>query len=233
MDLATVRWRSIAIIAIAILVAFVTLAAAGFSINWGPSMSHLGWFYRTQWGTLPTHIGQIVRFSTPDQPLWRKYIWPSIKRVTKITKEGYWVEGDNDEYSKDSRDWYRVVSVNNIAGVVTWCWSPIRYLRSFNESGKLLNDLSFKYPPRDIFLYSEFIVVSQKITNSKDYSMNVWKLDGTNIFTTVFPGPGAPLGWRNEQFIFIQGMDEFHEVLWVYTPPKRLNHMPREQYQTR
>ncbi|GEM_PF-3079238 len=124
---------------IAILLLIPVLYAAGFNVNYGPSMSHLGWFYRTSWGEQPTRVGQIVRFAQPDQPAWRKYILSSIKRVAEIRKDGYFVEGDNTERSQDCRDWGKDVPTDHVAGVVNWCWHPQKMWRCLSAEGKYLN----------------------------------------------------------------------------------------------
>ncbi|MFH1909583.1 MAG: S26 family signal peptidase [bacterium] len=126
------------------------LYVAGFNVNYGPSMSYLGWFYRTSWGEQPTRVGQIVRFAQPGQPTWRKYLLPSIKRVAEIRKDGYYVEGDNTEHSQDSRDWGKDISPDHVAGIVDWCWSPARAWRSRTAGGKLRNWVEFNYPPKSI-----------------------------------------------------------------------------------
>lgn len=138
---------------IGFLFAMPVLYAAGFNVNYGPSMSHLGWFYRTSWGEQPTRVGQIVRFAQPDQPTWRKYILPSIKRVAEIRKDGYYVEGDNTERSQDSRDWCKSVPADHVAGVVVWCWSPSRAWRNTTPMGKLRNKFEFDYATTQIGCY--------------------------------------------------------------------------------
>ncbi|MEI6058061.1 MAG: S26 family signal peptidase [bacterium] len=141
----TPKWVDRLLIGILLLIPI--LYAAGFNVNYGPSMSYLGWVYRTSWGEQPTRIGQIVRFAQPGQPTWRKYLLPSIKRVAEIRKDGYFVEGDNTERSQDSRDWCKDVQRNHVAGVVVWCWSPARAWRSRTSEGKLRNWLEMNYAP--------------------------------------------------------------------------------------
>lgn len=128
---------------VGVLILMPVLYIAGLNVNYGPSMSLLGWFYRTSWGEQPTRVGQIVRFAQPGQPTWRKYILPSIKRVADIRKDGYYVEGDNTERSQDSRDWGKVVPSDHVAGVVVWCWSPARAWRGRTAEGRLRNQMQF------------------------------------------------------------------------------------------
>jgi len=132
---------------IGVLLAMPVLYIAGFNFNYGPSMSHLGWFYRTSWGEQPTRVGQIVRFAPPNQPAWRKYILPMVKRVAEIRSDGYFVEGDNTEHSQDSRDWNKDVPPDHVAGVVVWCWSPARAWRGRTAVGKLRNWVEFVFGP--------------------------------------------------------------------------------------
>jgi len=137
---ATPKWVDRALISI--MIAIPILYVLGFSVNYGPSMSHLGWFYRTDWGKQPTRVGQIVRFSPPDQPVWRKYILPSTKRVVKILPngKGYVVYGDNNEMSKDSRDWGKPILPSSVGGIITWAWNPLR-----KNTGMVDASLHFNY----------------------------------------------------------------------------------------
>ncbi len=136
------RWLTVILI-----VVMSALYEAGLSVNYGPSMSHLGWFYVISWGTQPTQIGQIVRFAPPDQPIWRKYVGSCIKRVAEIRPDGFWLKGDNVEQSEDCDDWGKAVPANHVAGVVTWCWSWNRYKRSGTEQGRYQNWVDFVSSP--------------------------------------------------------------------------------------
>ncbi|TSC96009.1 MAG: hypothetical protein CEN88_402 [Candidatus Berkelbacteria bacterium Licking1014_2] len=156
---------------------------AGFSVNYGPSMSHLGWFYRTNWGEQPTRVGQIVRFAQPDQLTWRKYLFSSIKRVAEIRKDGYFVEGDNIERSKDSRDWGKVVPPDHVAGVVNWCWSPKRAWRARTERGRFQNELEFIRSPRTREKLGRFWLVTESghFTVHNETGTEMFKLRGRPV----------------------------------------------------
>ncbi len=130
---------------LAILISIPVLYALGFSVNKGPSMGNLGLVYKTSWGEQPTRVGQIIRFAQPDQPTWRKFLLPSIKRVAEIRNDGYFVEGDNSEHSQDSRDWGKVVPPDHIAGVITWCWSPKRAWQTRTAEGRFENWKCFSF----------------------------------------------------------------------------------------
>lgn len=170
----TPKWVDRLLIGILLLIPI--LYAAGFNINYGPSMSHLGWFYRTSWGEQPTRVGQIVRFAQPNQPTWRKYILPSIKRVAEIRKDGYFVEGDNTEHSQDCRDWGKDVPTSHVAGVVNWCWSPARAWRSQTADGRLRNWLEMNYAPCNWNIYGDRLVLTFSSS-----SFGLFNTDGSAI----------------------------------------------------
>lgn len=174
---------------LAILISIPVLYALGFSINKGPSMGNLGLFYKTSWGTQPTRVGQIVRFAQPDQPTWRKFLLPSIKRVAEIHKDGYFVEGDNTEHSQDSRDWGRVVPPDHVAGVVNWCWSTKRAWRARTAEGRFENWREFNYERKSVLVGMEgfWAVYHERPMLTEIYS-------GYNKLTSI---SGQCAGWVN------------------------------------
>lgn len=204
-DLSDYRWGKILKWLLpGILLLIIALYAAGFSVNSGPSMNYLGWFYRTQWGTQPTKIGQIVRLAPPSQPIWRKYLHSSIKRVIEIAPKGYYVQGDNPEWAKDSRDWGDVpIPSDRISGVITWAWSLKRAWRSLTQEGKLYNYLEFNYEPSNIVwgTYGVYALEQENITiysrNSNTYKRlffdnpklaSIIKIESDGLYTLVCKG---------------------------------------------
>ncbi|PIS07468.1 hypothetical protein COT78_03260 [Candidatus Berkelbacteria bacterium CG10_big_fil_rev_8_21_14_0_10_43_13] len=198
--------RTVAILGLLVLV----LPALGFSVNYGPSMSHLGLFYWTSWGKQPTTVGQIVRFAPPDEPVWRKYIGSCVKRVTEIRPDGYWLEGDNAEQSKDCRDWGKAVPANHVAGVVTWCWSWERARRTRTPEGRLRNWVDFhtgpvsvRWNPRDVHVWAELkgdqmvihswykTVFGPKKFDDIPVGNDFWNPDGSVTYTCL-TGAGYP-----------------------------------------
>ncbi|MFW5887960.1 MAG: hypothetical protein ACOCUH_04110, partial [Bacteriovoracia bacterium] len=106
---------------IALLVLVIFLYVAGFAINSGPSMNHLGLVYLTDWGSLPQE-GQVFRFTPAENPSWYKYLpqKTQIKRCVGLTDDGRYVyEGDNQEWSEDNRDNFEPVPASHISGVIT------------------------------------------------------------------------------------------------------------------
>lgn len=205
---------------IGVLVLMPVLYAAGFNVNYGPSMSHLGWFYRTSWGEQPTRVGQIVRFAQPGQPTWRKYILPTIKRVAEIRKDGYFVEGDNTEHSQDSRDWCRDVPTDHVAGVVVWCWSPTRAWRSQTADGRLRNWLEMNYAPCNWKICGDRLVLTFSSS-----SFGLFSTDGSPIgyyqcetgggqAENVFEGEMgfAPIGRGGRMYALDLKTGHFHPV---------------------
>jgi type IV secretory pathway protease TraF len=203
----TPKW--IDIMLLAILIAIPVLYALGFSINKGPSMSYLGWVYKTSWGEQPTRVGQIVRFAPPDQPTWRKYILPSVKRVAEIRKDGYFVEGDNTERSQDSRDWGKVVPPDHVAGVVNWCWSPARAWRGRTAEGKLANWRELYWGPN-----AHWSPDGRYIMWVGETTVTILSRNGSTLFSKDYHKKmlGTGVSWRNNRAIWPAGEPGLFEV---------------------
>lgn len=151
-DSKELRWEVVLRASLIVVVFLAVPYVGGIRVSSGGSMMGLGWLYRFAWGELPHQVVQIIIFAKPGLGAWRKYVWPSVKRVVKITDGGFVVEGDNAELSEDSRDWHKPVPVGNVAGTVVWIWSPWRAFRARDEWGKLINRLEFELPPSRIHL---------------------------------------------------------------------------------
>ena len=185
-------------ILIAVIVAIPILYVLGFSVNYGPSMSHIGWIYKTDWGRQPIRVGQIVRFATPNQPSWRKYLLPCIKRVAQITPNGYWLEGDNTDQSNDSRDWNKVVPFSHIAGLVTWCWSLKRVLNAQTEQGRIDNWRNFDWGPN-----AQWSPDGKYVAFSSQAGMSIFSISKSKSRLLVTDAgffrkdSGGGVGWRD------------------------------------
>ena len=63
-------------------------------------------------------VGSVVVVRRPERLV--------VKRVTRVTDDGrYWVEGDNDAVSDDSRTWGPVLGAD-VVGEVRWRYWPPR-----------------------------------------------------------------------------------------------------------
>jgi nickel-type superoxide dismutase maturation protease len=58
--------------------------------------------------------GRIVLFREPDRPELH-----SVKRVVQVRTDGVWVEGDNADVSRDSRQ-FGIVPFDHVVGVLRW-----------------------------------------------------------------------------------------------------------------
>jgi len=147
---------------IAVIIAIPVLYTLGVSFEVGPSMNHLGLIYVVKWGSLPTQPGQIVRLAPAELPTWRKYVFGStVKRVTGFTPDGLITyEGDNSEWSSDSRDGLKPVPPDHVAGVIVAAFSPRRFARLFTTEGRWVNRLELLYAPKDLTWASDHTKVA-------------------------------------------------------------------------
>lgn len=128
-----------------ILVAVVVMWATGIRVSIGPSMGNtLGTLYRFQ-GDVSPEIGQIIVFKQPNRSL-KTIVWPSAKRVVRVSEEGIEVQGDNGDQAEDSRD-FDLVPHENVLGTIVWvsafdnfdCWLRLNEPR-WREAKKVETD---------------------------------------------------------------------------------------------
>lgn len=211
---------------IGVLVLIPVLYIAGFSLNCGPSMSFLGWIYRTSWGEQPTRVGQIIRFAQPGQPTWRKYILPSIKRVVEIRKDGYYVEGDNTEHSQDSRDWGKDIPSDHVAGIVDWCWSPARAWRSRTAEGRKKNSNDLHWGPN-----ARWSPDGAAVAWVSQTKISILTREGLCIMSNSGYACEGGVGWRNGKTIWPVGVAgdyvafdlASHQLERFHVTPARIN----------
>lgn len=100
------------------LAAVVAVWMSGLRFSWGPSMGDtLRGIYRFEKGKNP-EIGQIVVFNQPNRSL-KTTLWPSAKRVVRMSKEGVELRGDDHDRAEDSTD-FGLVPKESIIGTIVW-----------------------------------------------------------------------------------------------------------------
>lgn len=101
-----------------ILAVMITAWVSGIRFSWGTSMSDtLRGIYRFERGKNP-EIGQIVVFKQPNRS-FRTILWPSAKRVVRMSEDGIELRGDDYDRAEDSTD-FGLVPKENIIGTIVW-----------------------------------------------------------------------------------------------------------------
>lgn len=101
-----------------ILVVMIATWVSGIRFSFGPSMGNtLRGVYRFERGRTPK-VGQIVVFKQPNRS-FKTIVWPSAKRVVRMSDEGVELRGDNHDRAEDSSD-FGLVPKESIVGTVVW-----------------------------------------------------------------------------------------------------------------
>ncbi|MFW6122519.1 MAG: hypothetical protein ACOC80_16690 [Petrotogales bacterium] len=202
---------------VALFILTLFLYVAGFTINSGPSMNHLGWIYLTDWESLP-QVGQVFRFTPVENPSWYKYLprKTQIKRCVGITNDGRYIyEGDNQDWSEDNRDDFKPVPKEHVSGVITSVLHPRQIINWFN-GGKKKRDV-LRYAPDSVWSHDRqyFALISDSVTspNSEQLIVSIYSKDGEKIWEDDnfwLKSSETKPEWERNHFIYPTNED------WVY-----------------